>query len=358
MVEYKNQHYVPRFYLRNFSDDSQNIWLYNMQANREFTEPISRVCARDYFYSDETDVEKEIGSIESELSKGLGELLAIQSVSQFQTEKELKPDWLRVLQFLTFQEARTALSKEEIEQDGEVMFETFVRAGIEAGELDPELLEEVREGNVWLEHEQSPQLLPMLYQLHCAPLLADLWGTLLVNKTGTELVTSDHPVVRHNPYFLGEGHPQEIGLQSRGLQIYCPLTSHHYLLLHDPECYEIECSSEGVREIYDTAIINELNKLQIVNCDNNVFYGTEGRQEEMDCLWEQLEEVADTNRDDRGTVRTEEGIGVYTQISAPRFCPELPFVEKESNVEYQRERVEGALEEQEEFWEEQFGGLV
>lgn len=135
MVEYKNQHYVPRFYLRNFSDDGQSIWLYNMEADREFKEPISQVCARDYFYSEETDIEKAIGSIERSLSDGLKQLLAKQSVARFQTEDELKQDWHRVLQFLAFQEARTALSKKEIERDSDVLFETIVEAGVEAGRV-------------------------------------------------------------------------------------------------------------------------------------------------------------------------------------------------------------------------------
>ena len=358
MVEYKNQHYVPRFYLRNFSDDGESIWLYNMQADREFNEPISRVCARDYFYSKETDVEKAIGSIEGSLSAGLEQLLAKQSVARFQTEIELKPVWHRILQFLTFQEARTALSKKEIERDSDILFEATVEAGVEAGELEPSILEDVKEGDVQLEWKKSPQLLPMFYQLHCAPLLADLWGTLLINKTNTELVTSDHPVVRHNPYFIGENHPQEVGWQSRGLQVYCPLTSHHYLLLHDPECYTVESTSDGIRAIHNESVIDELNKLQIVNCDNNVFYGKEGRQDEIKNMKNRLGDCVTTDRDDQGRIRTENGVGVYTHLSATRFCPELPFVEKRQGVEYQQERVEGALEEQEKFWEKQIEDYI
>lgn len=355
MVKYKNQHYVPQFYLKNFSNDDEYIWLYNLQANAEFREPISRVCSRNYFYSEDPEVETAIGSIERGLSIGLDRLLELQSVSRLQTEDELYSDWLRVIHFLAFQEARTALTKEEIERNSEVFFEAFVEAGIEAGELNPELLNAVRSGDMWLEHEKSPQLLPMLYQLHCAPLLADLWGTLLVNKTGTELITSDHPVVRHNPYFLEESHLPEVGWQSRGLQVHCPLTTHHYLLLHDPECYEVESTSEWVREVQEEEIIEELNKLQIVNCDNNVFYSQEGREDKIEDLENNLNDLVAEDRGERGIVRTEDGIGVFTQLSAPRYCPNLDFVEERPGVEYEKERIEGSLNVQDEFWEEQFG---
>jgi hypothetical protein len=71
-----------------------------------------------------------------------------------------------------------------------------------------------------------------------------------------------------------------------------------------------------------------------------------------------LGDCVTTDRDDQGRIRTENGVGVYTHLSATRFCPELPFVEKRQGVEYQQERVEGALEEQEKFWEKQIEDYI
>lgn len=355
MPEYRNQHYVPQFYLSRFSHDGDRINLYNTQARQEFNEPISRVCSRSYFYSDNTDVERAIGQIEGSLAEGLSEIIDAEAVSEFQAREELKPNWLQVMQFLTFQEARTALSREELERDSDFFFEEFVRAGVEAGELEPEHLEMVREGEITLEWDQSPQLNSMLYQIHCAPLLADLYGTILINDTRSEFVTSDHPVVRHNPYYAEEGYTQLAGWQARGLQIYCPLTSELYLLLHDPECYDVNSGPDGSLVIDDESVVQELNRLQLVHCENNVFYGESGRQAEMQQLHDELEPLVDQDRSSRGAFESQGGIGVYTHISVPEFQPALPFVSENPGVEFTPERVEGSREEQERFWEEQFG---
>ncbi|MFD1527588.1 MULTISPECIES: DUF4238 domain-containing protein [Halobacteriales] len=358
MPEYRNQHYVPQFYLTRFSDDGDRINLYNVQAQQEFNEPISRVCSRSYFYSDDTDVEIAIGQIEGSLAEGLTEIINAEAVSEFQVQDDLKPNWLQVMQFLTFQEARTALSKEELERDSDLFFEEFVRAGVEAGELEPEYLDKVRDGEITFEWDQSPQIHSMLYQLHCAPLLADLYGTIFVNDTSSAFVTSDHPVVRHNPYYADEGFSQLAGWQARGLQIYCPLSPDLYLLLHDPECYDVNSRPEGSLTINDEDVIQELNRLQLVQCENNVFYGESGRQAEMQQLHDELEPFVDRDRSSRGAFESQSGIGVYTHIGIPEFQPDLPFVTENPGVEFTPERVEGSRKEQEKFWEEQFGDLL
>ena len=358
MVEYKNQHYVPEFYLRGFANEDERIQLYNTEARMEFDESISDVCSRDYFYSKDKNVEVEttLSKIEGTLVEGLGSIVdaeAGRDSSQVSSEQ-----WFLVMSFLTLQDTRTARSQREIEGDSDFFFEKFVEWGVESGELSEDILERVKSDEVRLEWDQTPQLGPMLHQLHTGILLSDLEGVVLKNDTDSDLITSDHPVVRHNPYFAGEGHPQVVGYQSRGLQIHCPLTPDLYLLLWDPECYEFEERNAGSMIIESDETIRELNRLQLVNCEDNVFYKNSGMEVELQTLHTELASEMSVDRVSRGEYIASESEGVFTHIDVPSYQPELSFISEIPDVEFEVERSAGLIETNEQAIEDVYGDLI
>lgn len=71
MVEKKNQHYIPRFHLRQWSSDGKLISLYN-KYNQKFIDnkaPIKNMASKDYFYDKNGKAENLLGKIESTLSQ-------------------------------------------------------------------------------------------------------------------------------------------------------------------------------------------------------------------------------------------------------------------------------------------------
>lgn len=54
-MDNKKQHYVPQFYLRQFSQDGKHIWQYSAKLKKKTGLSISDVCTENYFYDLSTD---------------------------------------------------------------------------------------------------------------------------------------------------------------------------------------------------------------------------------------------------------------------------------------------------------------
>ena len=99
---------------------------------------------------------------------------------------------------------------------------------------------------------------------------------LLINNSEFDFIASDNPIVLFNSYFNKVQDRGVIGLQSPGLQIFFALNNKLALLLYDVKCYSTgerrhqeDFSTISVNSIDD---IDSINSLQILNCDENVFF--------------------------------------------------------------------------------------
>lgn len=87
----KKQHYIPQFYLRNFVDNSQMLWVYNRGKDNFFHVPPKDICKKDCLYEtlwEDADpklgkyvlpnqIEKSFAKNENEFNKILKEIISI-----------------------------------------------------------------------------------------------------------------------------------------------------------------------------------------------------------------------------------------------------------------------------------------
>lgn len=115
MASNKNQHFVPRCYLRPFSlNDGKTISLYNLDRDKAiFNSPLKNQCSGDYFYGKDDNLERAIQLIESTYA---GELSAL-----LQPGKKLSPTANTILpRFWLLQQLRTeAASRRTAEMSSE-----------------------------------------------------------------------------------------------------------------------------------------------------------------------------------------------------------------------------------------------
>jgi hypothetical protein len=134
MSEYKNQHYVPQFYLRAFSfDGSKCLARFSFNQNKIiFPCGIRGECSEDYFYGTDPKPEKALGLlVETPASKVISEIIKSEKIPKLYTE-----DCAALFVFVLFQHGRTLQASEE----GAEFFREFVEPGIkrmarESGEL-------------------------------------------------------------------------------------------------------------------------------------------------------------------------------------------------------------------------------
>lgn len=107
----KNQHYVPRFLLRNFSTNNpNNIWCYDKQYNKIEDRSISNVASENYFYDKvinekESSYEYMFANIESEVAPIISNLLLHKDLKQLEINDKEKVSLFLALQLTRTKEA-------------------------------------------------------------------------------------------------------------------------------------------------------------------------------------------------------------------------------------------------------------
>lgn len=266
IVENKKQHYVPQFFLRQFSWNDKHLYAYNVKTKKSYCVSISDVCKGKYFYSDDPEDEKNLAAIESEqavILKKLSETKDVRSIDNF---KELFYFQL----FLTLQISRTKEAKESMER----WFESQMKNYYVPLMKQSQIFKDVPEDYLNDLHKKVKWLggfdMKMLSGFYGPIMISDLRPFFLLNQTKKNFICSDTPVVRNN--YIKNGELCMMGYQSTGLQIICPLNKKTALLLVDYNTYKINYHDNQFIDITNDSDIDEINRLQVVNCSNLVFY--------------------------------------------------------------------------------------
>ncbi|WP_439582033.1 DUF4238 domain-containing protein [Dyadobacter bucti] len=250
----KNQHYVPRFLLRNFSNDCENkIWCYDRAWKKAGNRSISNVASEDYFY-DETPGKKD-GSLEYFLANA--ESFAAPLIRKIIEQKDLKllsqEEQDIIATFLSLQYKRTKVSLARTENINQQLMD-----GINnwMQEIDSEIKFDSLSGkDLWRSaFSAASDLTSILVNKHWALIESD-------NK----FYTSDNPFVLYNA--LPSPVRGNLGLNSKGIQMFLPLNPSIILGLFCEKIYQApkELNRCGQSEI------DFVNSLQVISADRFVF---------------------------------------------------------------------------------------
>ena len=263
MAENKKQHYIPQFYLKNFSEDQKQLWIYVLKSEQCQLSPIKSTCQGTYFYGKDPEYEAAFAESEQKHSKVIKKIIENESIESLKEKDLFDLYW-----FLLLQSARTKESKNVadnfVEFFAETYFKPYLKSQNEIKEYTPEEIDSIK------------IKMPEFYKYNIAISmystigLLDLKTILLKNKPENPFISSDAPVVKNN-YLKLKGY-NLIGILSPGLQILCPLNSKLALLLYHQNAYEIKEEINSVIEIDNESDIDQLNKLQILNALDILFF--------------------------------------------------------------------------------------
>lgn len=99
----KKQHYVPQFYLKNFSNDGKNIYCYDKEEFKSYPQSIKNIAQSKYFYGKDLTLEDNLSYLEWYSSLCINKLIKTRDYRLFFCKKlkEIFAD------FITFQFFRT-----------------------------------------------------------------------------------------------------------------------------------------------------------------------------------------------------------------------------------------------------------
>jgi hypothetical protein len=255
MATNKNQHFVPRCYLRPFTTKGagKSINVFNIDRRRLIPlAPVRSQCSRDYFYGKDPELEAAIQFLEQSYAKVLR---GIESASYVLTDED--SDLLR--KFWLFQYLRTEAASIRSVQ---VLNAATEAMGLSSSEYKAEMKQAVQSA-----------MRTFVEKMH---IMDDMSTCLVLNKTGVPFATSDDPAILTNRLHLEyQAHfGKTFGLRQSGSIMILPLTPSVLFLGYDRDVYAVRDKKSWVtiRAESDALAYNEH---QLLNCRANIYFREE-----------------------------------------------------------------------------------
>lgn len=251
MANNKKHHFVPQFYLKNFSVNGKSVSLFNRKTLRTvITAPIKTQCYRDYFYGKDLSLEKTLGILEGKIAHLLRSICTNLCIPSRSDE-----EYNGLMLYIAVQSSRTTYAADEMSQIRDLSSQD--------GYLKP------------LRDSEKPAT-AMVHVVRALAGFYSLSSKLLVNHTSEEFITSDNPCVYYN--ILAEKMNMGNGchINSVGLIIILPISPQVSVVLYDERIYKLGGKSDQIIDMTNKTDVIELNKLQFVSSEQNVYFSALG----------------------------------------------------------------------------------
>lgn len=254
----RRQHYVPKFYLRNFSENKKSVGIYFFKENKIINHgSINDNLWKEYFYGEDAVVENKLAEYEGRWNDIISAII----------ETERLPDnksdlvWLRY--FILISSARTLIRGNQMNKD----YTTLIKKLLEVEE--PELFERVMDvGENGFSVKINNPALPFIHAAQqFVPLVIDLKIDLLINRSTIDYVTSDNPTVFYNQLFKEKNLSRGFGWGEYGIQFIIPISPRIAICMYDNEVYNMK---ENI--LKSSSTINKLNELFLNNSDELIVF--------------------------------------------------------------------------------------
>lgn len=274
MAPHRKHHYVPRFYLKNFSTArGKSIHLFNLPSNHNvLNASLRNQCYSSHFYGDDPRIEHALAGIEDAAAGVIRDIIVTKRLPSHRSS-----DHLTLMEFTMIQRARTQMSADTADAMIDGVLKVAYR---DAPNIEDPDLDGFRIGY------ENPVLLPLRVAARTIPVSLDLQLHLLVNRTNTQFITSDNPVVLYNT------HCKEITIRGctgwgcSGLEVFLPLSPEICLYAYDKVVYKVSNRLRRVTSVSSRDVL-QLNRLQWMNALENVYYASNECSSimEKECAW-------------------------------------------------------------------------
>jgi Protein of unknown function (DUF4238) len=253
MASNKNQHFVPRCYLRPFTagGDGKAIHLVNLDLEKAiFGAPVKGQCSGDYFYGDDLVLEKRLQAFEGLYATRLA---AILTPDYRLTDED--SDLLR--EFWVLQHMRT-------EAASRAVVEIYDQMEDEIGPLPAGAKTDIK----------GAVRTAMKIFFEVRGVLSDLNVRLIRNLTDRPFITSDDPAVMTNRWHLTDARVKGIapGLQNAGMTGLLPLSPKLMAVIYDGDLHSLP-HLYGWLDLTSKADVDAFNEHQVLNCYANLYFG-------------------------------------------------------------------------------------
>lgn len=256
----KSHHYVPQFYLRQFSEymGLKEINVFNIRRDEFFSKvPIKGQACRPNFYGDDGKIENALSVMETQFSILCKKILNEELV-EIKGEDKFLIHFYIILSYL-----RTKKVADDTDKSAEELVR-FLAYHTSDSELIKEHIDTIK---ISL---NNPAAIALSQLEPISSMIWDLDIKVICNKTDRGLITSDSPVCLYNSYLESKKYLRSSrGLALKGTVLVLPMSKDKLIYLYDSDVYHYTGKNNNIN---DRSHIDSFNKLQILNADETIFY--------------------------------------------------------------------------------------
>lgn len=263
MGEKKYNHYVPRFYLANFSGSKKFIDKCMISSGK-----IIRGASTDstggenYLYGKDGLIEDAFTNLEGQWATIIKNVI---KTEQIPTDPE---SYQHLLHFIVLSDVRTlAKANNTLDFWGE-QYRVMATILKENGRMDipDEVIESITA------EAPIPNLMGLQEDIFLVDCCGDLHLALIKNISSLPFITSDHPSNKYNQLLISERCCRAFGYGQMGIQIFLPISPKLCLVLFDPVPYRLHFYDKEKFIINDPKIVRSINTLVAGYADRELYF--------------------------------------------------------------------------------------
>lgn len=261
MANKVKQHFVPKFYLKNFSDGAR-FNIYNIKSGLITDVPYASQCYKNNFYGKDKIYEDKLSVLESKWASSIRAILGSINSITLEDENSLK-------EFCCFQKLRTEAAYNHTQNMFYDITSKIIPSICHYHNLSVSEDDIKRYAYNYVKGKENPEK-TMKRQIDNAiklsPILNNLQLTILENISNIDFITSDNPII------IGNEYQPESGLGFDCIGFYClfPLSHKYYVALTDSKVYYKFKNKKNIKVNKD--IVRKINLLQFKNSLTNIFF--------------------------------------------------------------------------------------
>lgn len=257
-----SNHYVPQFYLRNFSINRKSVGMIRVEESKYIKEAsIKKQVCKDYLYGDNDTIENWFQEIENKVSQIIKKIIAKEELPIFKSE-----EYDLLLYFMLLSEARNLKTAETMNK----FIDSLGKAILKMDQKERFPADKIEETKISF---TIPNLnsIKAVGEIH--PIIHDLKATLISIENDREFITYDNPLIRYNQFYVKKNyHLRGYGLGNIGIQLFFPISPKLCICLYDSSAYECSLDIENKLKLSKGRLVDEINSLVLLNAYNTVFF--------------------------------------------------------------------------------------
>ena len=279
VVKKVSNHYVPQFYLKNFSNNKKSIGMYIIDKRKYCKEAsIKEQACKDYLYGKDTKLEDMFMDIEREVSKIINDIIDTSSIPLRNSA-----EYALLLLFMLISETRNLKTADSYNNFIDISMKTLAKMDRRCN-ISHDILDRVKISM------KIPNLTSIKVAHDIYPILFDLKCVLLINKTDRQFITSDNSLVKYNQMYVERRYTSRgYGLGNMGIQLFFPITPQLCICLFDHCIYDYKANMDENIEINKEGQIDEVNKLFFLNTYNSLYFNDKTKESYINRLVSSIE---------------------------------------------------------------------